>query len=906
MQAQGGIDPTYIAELLKTDPDSALAKLKGLVFKTPDGGYELKEQYLSGNVRKKLRAAREAAKADPAFAENVEALQEVIPKDLGPGEITAIPGAVWIPGETYGEFADQVLGVQDIRVNRLGGEHGGWSFDKARGTNLGNAANSDEFGMSKWDGVDILERIMNSQDMTVRQTDSDGKTFVNEELSALAKQKAEKIRGKFQEWVWKDSARTDRLSGAYNETFRSHVETEFPEWVTSLAGMSETWKGKIRDYQKAGAARIALKGNTLLGYVVGAGKTLTAAAGIMEARRLGVWKKPVVVAPNHLVAQWGSEILQYYPGAKVLVASKDDFTPQRRQTLFNRISTGNWDAVIVPQSSFKLMPVSPDYIRQYKAEALTDLEDAIEQERKDGDKKSATLKELEKQKDQFEARMDKMLNQAEKDSGPYFDELGIDSLVVDEAHDFKNLFFRTRNSRVPGINNQGNQKTFDMLMKTDWLNNLTDNRSVVFATGTPIANSMAEAWVMQRYLQPGLLKQSGAFAFDDWKSVFGEVVQLTRVDPIGRKFRIEERFNRFVNLPELRRLWAQTADIKVAKDLDLPRPPLSGGKPSVEKVDSGPMVKDYMMGLAARAGDMPQDPSEDNILVVMNEGLKVAVDMRLLEPDSKPLENTKLKRVSSNVYDVWKKTTPFRGTQIVWLDVGVPKKPKKLTQDMVAAGEYLLEALKDGPVSIDKLRTEWDSISRRKDKAKQFKNWLVQIDQDVRWQDAAEGDDGAFNIGGKEGDENNPPQWVAGIETADPEVTSQSPPPWNAYQEVKDQLVAKGVPAAEIGFIHDFDTQAKQAKAYADMRSGKLRVMLASTRKMGTGANVQQRLVANHHVDAPWRAGGPGAARRPNPATRQRIHQAGQGNRGRPGWRDHQAVHHRRHDRRQVLADTRR
>ena len=857
IQQQGGVDLPFIAKLLDTDEETAASQLGGIAFRVPGpaGNYELKEVYLSGNVREKLRAAEEAALDNPEFTPNVEALKEVIPEDIGPGRIKIQVGAAWIPPETFAQFADEVLGVSGIEAKRLGGEAGGWSIETLNASNMRNSANRDEYGVPKWNGVQILGRVMNSQSMAITVRDDDGRVDVeaSNEATALARQKAAKIRDKFKSWLWEDDKRTDRLTAVYNEQMRAHVDPEFPTWAASLAGMADIWKGRIRDYQRVAAARIALQGNTLLAHVVGAGKTLTAITGLMEARRLGVWRKPVIVVPNHLLRQWGGDFLQFYPGAKILVAQPGDFDPRNRQRLFNRIGTGNWDAVIVPQSSFKKMPVSPQYMNEFFQQQVIELEGMIANERASGEgTRSATLKELEAQKDSLETRMNRMLNEAAKDSGPFFDELGIDSLVVDEAHDFKNLFFRTRNSRVPGITNTGNQKTFDMLMKTDWLNDLTGSRSVVFATGTPIANSMAEAWVMQRYLQPGLLKSTGAFAFDDWKSMFGEVVDLTRVDPIGRKYRQEERFNEFQNLPELRRMWVQTADIKMAKDLDLPRPKVKNDGARVVKVNSGPLVSDYMMGLANRAGNMPDDPSIDNILVVMNEGANVAIDMRLVEPSSAALPRTKLNAISEEVAAIHKNTESFKGTQIVWMDRGVPKKPKKLSPQMIEAGQWLVRELNRDVVSIQAIRTRFDeAMGDRKNKGAAFKRWMGMIAEDVRWRESTEGDDNAVNIGGT--DDKNPELWVTHAEAADRTVNEQNPPAWNTYQELKDQLIALGVPEKEIAFIHDFDTPAKQLDAYARMNNGDIRVMLASTRKMGTGANVQVRLVANHHGDAPWR-----------------------------------------------------
>ena len=389
-------------------------------------------------------------------------------------------------------------------------------------------------------------------------------------------------------------------------------------------------------------------------------------------------------------------------------------------------------------------------------------------------------------------------------------------------------------------------------MKTDYLHQLTSGKGVTFLTGTPIANTMCEAWTMQRYLQPELLKQLGAYAFDDWKSMFGEVETTNRIDPLGRKYRTKERFNRFMNLAELRRMWAQSADIKMGY-APAQVPPLAGGKPQPVEVEPSPLIQDYMLGLGRRAGSMPQDRSIDNILKAMTEGRKVATDPRLLEAGFPPLDETKLTAAADNMLQVYRETSPFKGVQVGWLDIGVPKAAKKLTPEMVTAGQWLLGEIEKGDVSIEGLYEKFSEICQRKDKAKVFSNWLRQIDQDVEWQHCDEDDDGAYELFKKDDDEGVPAVHVNAIRRVDPDVISQKPPPWNAYKEIKDRLVAGGIPEKEIAFIHDFDTASKKLALFDQLNSGEKRIILASTFKMGTGANIQKRLVAEHHIDAPFR-----------------------------------------------------
>lgn len=864
LQARGVVDQEYIAQLMGKSTDEALEALGDLVYENPDGGLELKETYLSGNVRSKLAVAKEKASTEPRFTRNVDALEKVVPKDAQPGEIKAPPGGIWIPPEVYQQFVADTFGVSDVTFTRLGNQAGGWKMDAPTwAADYGNIKNTETFRAGTWNGVDLFERLVNpGRDLVVRVydergrivRDDDGRAVINEEATADAKVKSTDIRRLWDEWLWQDPVRAETLKRGYNDWGRNYVRPELPEWMISLEGMSESWKKMVRDFQKGGAARM-LQGNTMLAYVVGLGKTLTAAIGVTEGKRLGMWRKPAVVAPKHLVAQWGAEFKSYYPGAKILIATEDDFTPVSRRAFFNRIKNGDWDLVVIPEPSFKKIPMSPGRVSEFFRIQTAELDEAIataaaEASGDENRRRPAALAALEEAKARLEDRMHKMLDAANKDPGPFFDDLGIDYLVVDEAQGFKNLYYTTRNSRIPGINNQGNEKTFDMLMKTDFLNEMTGGKGLTFSTGTPISNSIAELWVMQRYLQPGTLRELGIFNFDDWKQVFGEVQTLTRIDPIGNKFRTEQRFQSFVNVPELFRIWSQVADTKTRKDVkDLKVPPIKTGAPQAIQLKPHPLVSEYMVGLANRAETLdPRDNRTDNILKVMGDGIKAAIDMRLINPDAPELPGSKLSEAADRVFDIYKRFDAIKGTQIIWLDHGVPKKPKKLTDNMIAVGEWLLS--EGGKATVAEMFQKWERVhGYRKNGRAGFRTWLREISDDVEFEDGDEGDTtSSINIGTKE-----EPKWVSGILSAEDDINVPTTPPWNAYEDIKAKLLAKGVKESEVAFIHDYKTDIQKQNLFAKLNNGTVRIVLASTPKMGTGANVQKRMVGAHELDSPWR-----------------------------------------------------
>ena len=860
MRNKGELDIDHIGDLLEQSPEDAAKSIAPFVLKDPEGGYEIRETYLSGNVRRKLEIAKQMAKSDPRYNENVVELQKVLPPDMGPGQIGVLPGSAWLPESVQAAFLRDTLGLRDAKATKRGAPMGGWHFDF--GHDYGSTTQeTDAYGVKThgsthfW-GSDLWDKIVNTQPISVRLVASDG-TFLpaeSEEATNLAKVQANKLKTAFANWIWAAPTRAENLTALYNKIFRSTVEPTWPSWAVSTAGLTEYWKNNIRPEQLAGIARTIFGGNTLLAYGVGRGKTLMGVVSCMEKRRLGIARKNVIVAPNHLVDQWGSSAQEYYPGAKVLVAGPDDFGPQNRPRFINKVRTGDWDMVIIPESSFKRIPMSPGTVRNFFDTQLAEMEDMIARKTNELGKNDPSVKDMEKARKKFEKRMDKMLDASAKDTGPYFDELGIDNLVVDEAQDFKNLFFQTANSQIPGINPTGNQKTFDMLMKTDFLHELTSGKGVTFLTGTPIANTMGEAYTMMRYLQPEIMKQMGAYAFDDWKSMFGDLETTNRIDPLGRKYRPETRFNKFINLADLRRMWAQTADIKMGYAPGAKIPPLAGGAPQAVEVAADPLVKDYMMGLARRAATMdPRDPKTDNILKAMTEGRKMATDPRLMEAAFPEPSQTKLAAAAKNMLDIYHETTPFSGVQAGWLDLGTPKKAKKLTPAMVSAGEWVLQELQDsGEISMEDLRAKFDEIATGS-KKRQFGRWLKQIEQDVEYAYCDEDDDDAHKLHDEDQQEGTQAVYINGITRADPNVTSEKAPPWNAYQEIKDQLMKGGVPENEIAFIHDFDTSVKKLALYKQLNSGEKRIILASTQKMGTGANIQERLCAEHHVDAPFR-----------------------------------------------------
>lgn len=854
--SKGGVDVGFVADSLGKSRAEVEREIEEFAFRLPnDAGWELKESYLSGNIAEKLEVAEAAMEKDASFARNVNALKEVMPTKKSFEQIKLQINSPFLPEKILRDFVSQELGLGKFEISKMSQETGGGWLANYDGKLRENQTTQDlaQFAVLdgnrlKRTGFDLLVDMLAGRPTVITYTDPDGRTFVNGPATNLAKTKRADLQRAFDAFVRAEPDRMAEIENVFNSKLTGFVKQEYPDWVVSLDGMAEHWREAARPYQKSAIAKIALGGNTLLAHKVGYGKTFSAVAGIMEQRRLGVARKPIVVVPNHLTGQWALAFLDYYPAANVFAPTSDDFSKQKRQATMNRIMTGDWDAVIIPEHSFKKLPMSRDYIEKFFNQQIAQALAVIEQASADEGKDPRSIAELENIKERLQNTMQKYLNEADKDPGPFFDEMGIDSLTVDEAHHFKNLPFYTQNTRVAGINPSGSQKAFDMLMKTDFINELTGGRNVTFLTGTPIANSMTEAWVMQRYLMPEAMKQAGVYAFDDWKNAFGAVVDKTRVNTIGTGFRTESRFQEFVNIDALSRMMQQVADVQM-KSNDVKTPPLVGGKPTVVVVPATDAMRSFMLGLAKRSQNMPDDPSIDNMLNVMTVGAGAAIDFRLVDSAAMPKEMAKLEACANKAAEIYKLTEPFKGTQIIWADRGVPKKAKKLTGEMIELGKWMLEEVQLRPLQIQDVVDKWKENNTGKKAMDDLKRFLSMAMQDMQVTEGDESDDDVLSV--KMDDE--PTVYLKEIVDVDPNITEQSEPPWNVYQEMKDMLVARGVKPEEIVFIHDAKTVAQKNEMFSNMRSGKYRILLGNTPKLGTGANIQERLVAAHHLDVPWK-----------------------------------------------------
>ena len=760
------VDLDYMASLLGTpgETDSIIRDLKGVIYKNPEAGggplngWETADEYLSGNVRKKLAAARAAAENDPIFAENVAALEQAQPKDLSAAEIDVRIGVTWIDPQYYTQFVHELLKPpfylkKDIQV-RYSPATGEWNVSGKSRDSLNNSLAYVTYGTKRRNAYAIIEDSLNLRDTRIYDTvhNPDGTTsrVFNAKETMLAQQKQEQIREAFKDWIWKDPARRADLCQKYNELYNAIRPRSYNGEHIRFSGMNP--EISLRPHQRNAVARMLYGGNSLLAHCVGAGKTFEIVAAAMESKRLGLAKKSLVVVPNHLTEQWGADFLRLYPGANVLVATKKDFEPANRKKFCSRIATGDYDAVVIGHSQFEKIPLSPERQKAILQEQIDQVIDGI-QEAKAQDGERYTIKQLEKSRKNLETRMKKLNDQSRKDDVITFEELGVDKLFVDEAHGFKNLFLATKMRNVAGIGQSEAQKSSDMFAKCRYLDEITGGRGVVFATGTPVSNSMVELYTMMRYLQYDLLKSSGLEHFDSWAANFGETITALEMAPEGTGFRSKTRFAKFFNLPELMAMWREAADIQTAEMLRLP-------VPAAEKITEVTTPSDFQRDLVADLGERAEavrnrevEPREDNMLKITSDGRKLALDQRLSDPTLPDDPESKVNACVRNVLQVWRDTEEIKGTQLVFCDLSTPK------------------------------------------------------------------GDGSFNV----------------------------------YDDMKQKLMAQGVPPEEIAFIHDAKTEVQKAELFAKVRKGQVRVLLGSTAKMGAGTNVQTRLTALHHLDCPWR-----------------------------------------------------
>jgi N12 class adenine-specific DNA methylase len=746
------VDLDYLGSLLHQKPAEFLPDLKGSIFLNPQTNrWETEDEYLSGNVRVKLVATEAAVLVDEQFQANVEALKLVQPADLNATEIDARLGSTWIPPEDIQRFAEELLGEDGVSVSHAP-QLGLWIVRGGYGVRF-SVANTTEWGTDRRSALELLEDALNLRTPTVYDHDPHTeRDTVNGPATEAARDKQEKIKERFKEWLWQEDQRRERLVRKYNDEFNNIRLRTFNGDHLNLPGASPAIT--LRAHQRAAVWRILQTPNCLLAHVVGAGKTYAMAAAAMELKRLGLARKPLFTVPNHMLGQFASELLTLYPGANILVATKDDFEKERRKTLMSRIATGNWDAVIVTHAGFEKIPVARATQEEFVKGELRELALAIEQQRKEDN--SRIVKSLDRAKKRLEGKLKELAANERKDDTLTFEELGVDRLFVDEAHCFKNLFYVSKMTRIAGLPQTASQRAFDMFLKVLYVQRMNSAGGVVFATGTPIANSVAEMFTMQRYLQMAALKALQIDHFDSWAATFGEPVTAMELAPDGSGYRLHTRFARFINVPELMQQFRQVADIQTQPMLKLPVPELRSGKPMVISAPCSPELKEIVQSLVERAEALRTgsvDPREDNMLLVTTDGRKAALDLRLHDSSLPDHPDSKVNKAVAQVERVWRESAAERSAQLVFCDLSIP-------------------------------------------------------------------------TGGRG---------------------------FSVYEDMRDKLIALGVPANEIGFIQDYESDADKLGLFREVRAGKVRILFGSTQKMGTGANVQERLIALHHLDAPWR-----------------------------------------------------
>ena len=693
----GRVDLEAMARLYGKAEAAIVEELGALLYQTPSGAWETADQYLSGNVKAKLAEARRAAEADPAFRRNVAALQDVIPADIEPVDIDVKPGAPWLPANHVAAFVDHITegsGTKAVysRVNAK------WMVEAPRSS----AAAEVQWATNRVTVAAVLDAVLNAQSLTVRDRMSDGTYVVNAAATDAANEKAARVRAEWQRWIWQDDARRDHLARLYNDTFNTDVQRAYDGSHLTLPGKVGDDVIALRPHQLSFVWRTLQSGTALADHTVGAGKTFALIASVMEKRRTGQARKPVLAVPNHLVGQWAADFVKLYPGARVLAATKRDFEAENRKRLFARIATGDWDAVIVAHSSFGRIGVSSEFEQRFIQEQIDDLEQSMKELREATGEKSRNVAQLAKWRESLQTKLKKLLDAGAKDDGLTFDELGIDALYVDEAHEFKNLAFATSMTRVAGLGNPaGSQKAADLYMKVQSVLERTGGRNVVFATGTPLSNTMAEMYTLQRYLDNDALKAMGLAHFDAWARVFGEVVTDWELSPSGQ-YKLNSRFSKFVNMPELMQRYLAFADVITNDDIKaqlaaigktLPLPRVKGGKPQnivvprsrdqAAYIGAGETGPDGVLrfpegSLVYRAEHLPKraEKGADNMLKVMSDARKAALDMRLIDPSYADMPDSKVHIAADQMKRVYDRWAEKRGTQLVFIDLSTPKKAR--------------------------------------------------------------------------------------------------------------------------------------------------------------------------------------------------------------------------------------
>lgn len=774
---KASVDLDYMAELSGKTKEELITDLRGVIFRDihcpvntddiPLSATDLErypfvtaDEYLSGNVRQKLKMVNALCKVllqekKTEIEHNISALEAVQPEDLSAGEISVHIGTPWIPVEIYRQFMFETFGTSRYardRMTVLYSKHNGhWNISN-KSADSGNIKSTTTYGTKRVNAYHILEQTLNQKDVRVFDIvyeNGKEKSVLNKKETAIAQDRQELIKQKFIEWIWRDIDRREMLCKIYNETYNSIRPREYDGKHIRFSGMNP--EISLREHQINAIAHIMYGGNTLLAHEVGAGKTFEIVAAAMEMKRLGLCNKSMIVVPNHITEQWAAEWHQLYPAANVLVATERDFERQNRRKLCARIATGDYDAIIIGHSQLQKIPMSTERQKAILQRQIDQIIDGI-REAKDAKCENFTVKQLERTRKSLEARLEK-LNNIQRDDVVTFEELGVDRLFIDESHYFKNLFLATKMRNVGGIAQTEAQKSSDLFMKCQYLDEITGNRGVIFATGTPISNSMVELYTIQRYLQYGQLEELNLMHFDDWAGNYGETTTTIELSPEGSGYRPKTRFSKFINLPELMSVFKMCADIQTADMLKLPVPEAVFHN---EVIKPSEMQKEAVLGLADRAEKVRAgsvDSSIDNMLKITNDGRKLALDMRLFNPLAPDDENGKVSTCAKNVFEIWDKEKEERTTQLVFCDLSTPK------------------------------------------------------------------GDGSFNV----------------------------------YDDLRQKLLDRGIPGEEIAYIHDANTEAKKKELFAKVRSGQVRILMGSTAKMGAGTNVQDRLIALHDLDCPWR-----------------------------------------------------
>ena len=787
------VDLPYMQQLTGMDEPALIAGLQGVIFRDPvKNEWQTADEYLSGNVRQKLREAEQAAAADPAYLPNVEALRASQPKDLDASEIEVRLGATWIDQKYIQQFMEETFEPpfylrRNIQVH-FSPFTAEWSISGKSSPSYSDVNAYMTYGTERANAYKILEDTLNLRDVRIYDTvtDPDGKErrVLNSKETTLAHQKQQAIRDAFQEWIWRDPDRRAELVQRYNELFNSNRPREYDGSHITFSGMNP--EIHLREHQLNAVAHILYGGNTLLAHEVGAGKTFEMVAAAMESKRLGLCHKPMFVVPNHLTEQWASEFLRLYPSANILAATKKDFEPKNRKKFCARIATGDYDAIIIGHSQFERIPVSMERQERLLREQIEEVTEGIE-ELKSSRAERFTIKSMERTKKGLETKLKKLLESGRKDDVVTFEELGVDRLYVDEAHAFKNLFLYTKMRNVAGLSTTDAQKSSDMLLKCRYIDELTGGKGVVFATGTPVSNSMTELYTMMRYLQHDTLQKKGLAHFDCWASTFGETTTAIELAPEGTGYRARTRFAKFFNLPELMTLFKEVADIKTSDQLHLPVPEAVYHNVVAQPTEIQQAMVQELSERAARVHAGAVDASVDNMLRITTDGRKLGLDQRIINPDLPDDPSSKVNMCVDNIYRIWDEGQADRLTQLVFCDLSTPKTGAPAAKAAKAVGGNL-----DNP----ELHA------------------------------------------------------VAGS------VKDDSPEPeFTVYDDIREKLVSRGIPREQIAFIHEANTEARKKELFAKVRSGQVRVLMGSTFKMGAGMNVQDRLVALHDLDAPWRPG---------------------------------------------------